>query len=73
MGRLFTLHYKDRLQRQGLVDAGSLEAAERLGREWCMRERGRMYVRVEEAILISEGEERRKEQAGQQQVMGGRK
>jgi hypothetical protein len=51
---LYTLFYKDQLQRQGLIEANSMEKAEELGRKWC-DEGKKKYIAVKDAILVKEG------------------
>ena len=53
--KLYTMSYKERqVQRQGLIEASSLERAEELGRGWCERAGGAMYIGVRDAVLVRE-------------------
>jgi hypothetical protein len=38
----------------GVIQARSLEAAERLGREYCAQDPARVYLTVEDPVLVSE-------------------
>jgi hypothetical protein len=52
---LYTLVYKSKqMVRQGLIEASSLEAADKLGREYCMEGSQRRYISVVDAILVRE-------------------
>jgi hypothetical protein len=53
---LFQLTYKDGIQAagSGFIEAGSLEKAEELGREWCKRSDKRRYISVRDAVLMRE-------------------
>jgi hypothetical protein len=52
--KLYNMNYKEKMvQRQGFIEASSIEKAEELGREWC-REPGRMFISVKDAVLLRE-------------------
>lgn len=54
--KLYTLTYKDKqLIKQGLVEASSLEMADKLGRDYCKEGSQRRYIGVRDAILLREG------------------
>ncbi len=52
---LFTLRLREGLKGvvTGLIDAADLKEAERVGRTYCAKARGRSYINVESAILAN--------------------
>ena len=51
---LFILNYKEKVMKTGFIEAGSLESADKLGREYCGEDQGRMFISVKNAILKKE-------------------
>lgn len=50
----FTLRYKEKQVRQGLVVASSPERAELVGKKFCALQPGRVFISVEAAVLADE-------------------
>ena len=54
--RLYRMRYKAGLKgvQEGLIEASSLAAAAELGRQYCSREPNFLFIRIEDALLVSE-------------------
>jgi hypothetical protein len=51
---LFQMSYKDKVQRTGFVEAGTLQKAEELGRKWCEGRDGVRFIGIRDAVLVRE-------------------